>query len=309
MNIKAIVNRFLSLSITVWCAFCANQALAVPFDVIAPTVINLNTNASAGIGAPFPGLIAATSEVIAAAQFTGGTISVESDNPNFIPNAYCCFNTHLFAPLAPNNVIGQISYTGALLALVKPTEAVNPNAQWGGMQLGWPANTNATANVKFKLTLDGHSATFTVQFRLFPFSEPYTPLQIPAGAVQRITAQRPDAARTVMIDVKPESTENTINLGSNGVFPVAIFGASDFDVTSIDLETISLSGATVNLIGKANKYQCSYVDINNDGVLDLVCNVQTNLLTLKAGDTVAVLTARTVSGKPLTGQDAVRIVP
>lgn len=43
-----------------------------------------------------------------------------------------------------------------------------------------------------------------------------------------------------LIDIKPGSFPNSINLGSNGVVPVAIFGSVTFDVKQIDPNTIKL---------------------------------------------------------------------
>jgi hypothetical protein len=44
----------------------------------------------------------------------------------------------------------------------------------------------------------------------------------------------------VAVDIKPESCPNPINVKSKGVFPVAILGTEDFDVTEIDPDTITL---------------------------------------------------------------------
>jgi len=47
----------------------------------------------------------------------------------------------------------------------------------------------------------------------------------------------------VPVDIKPTSCPNPINTKSNGVTPVAILGTLDFDVTQIDLTTVTLAGA------------------------------------------------------------------
>jgi hypothetical protein len=51
----------------------------------------------------------------------------------------------------------------------------------------------------------------------------------------------PDSS-TVLLDIKPESCPNPINTKSKGVLPVAILGTGDFDVTDIDVASISLEG-------------------------------------------------------------------
>jgi hypothetical protein len=49
-------------------------------------------------------------------------------------------------------------------------------------------------------------------------------------------------ARSLKIDIKPGSCPNPINVGSNGVIPVAILGSSTFNVSQIDPSTITLCG-------------------------------------------------------------------
>ncbi|MCL6261213.1 choice-of-anchor L domain-containing protein [Aquiflexum sp. TKW24L] len=48
----------------------------------------------------------------------------------------------------------------------------------------------------------------------------------------------------VPFDVHPGSCPNPINLRRNGVIPTAILGTADFDVTDIDLSTITLEGVS-----------------------------------------------------------------
>jgi hypothetical protein len=50
-------------------------------------------------------------------------------------------------------------------------------------------------------------------------------------------------------------------------------------------------------------------DVNGDGLVDLMCQVLTEMLTIEPGDSVAVLQAQTFGGMTVTGQDFIRIVP
>jgi hypothetical protein len=114
----------------------------------------------------------------------------------------------------------------------------------------------------------------------------------------------------VDIDIKPGSDPNSINLGSAGTVPVAILGAADFNAPElVDPDTLKLAGASVNLIGKANKFQCASQDVNSDGWLDLVCHFETADFLLEPGDTLAAVEGRLYSGRPIRGEDSVRIVP
>ena len=126
----------------------------------------------------------------------------------------------------------------------------------------------------------------------------------------------------VLIDIKPGDAQNTINLKSNGVLPVAILGTPDFDPGTVDSATVTLAGAPVRrhgnpyavskAKGKANGLgmpMASLVDVNGDGRLDLLLHFETSALELESTDTVAVLKGMTFDGKFIRGQDTVRIVP
>ena len=114
----------------------------------------------------------------------------------------------------------------------------------------------------------------------------------------------------VTIDIKPGSDPNSINLGSAGVVPVAILSEAGFNAPEeIDPETISLAGASVKMVGKSSKYLCHSEDVNSDGLLDLMCQVETVGFIIEPGDSTAVLEAATYGGTPVRGEDAIQIVP
>jgi hypothetical protein len=114
----------------------------------------------------------------------------------------------------------------------------------------------------------------------------------------------------VEIDIKPGSDPNSINLSSNGVIPVAIFSTESFSApVQIDVDTLDLSGSAVKLVGKYKKSLCHDEDANEDGLVDLVCQFETNQLDLEADSIVAVLTGNTFSGIPIYSEDFVNIVP
>ena len=113
---------------------------------------------------------------------------------------------------------------------------------------------------------------------------------------------------SVDIDIKPGSFPNSINLGSGGTVPVAIFSTPAFDATTVDPVTVTLASAPVKLKGKGSP-MASFQDINQDGLLDLVVHVDTTALQLNLADTQAVLEGQTVNGIHIRGTDYVRIVP
>ncbi|MEK9150590.1 MAG: NlpC/P60 family protein [Patescibacteria group bacterium] len=113
----------------------------------------------------------------------------------------------------------------------------------------------------------------------------------------------------VSIDIKPDSYPNSINLGSNGVVPVSIFGsATFFDVRQIDPVTIKLANASVKLNGNGQP-MVSYSDVNGDGFTDITVKVLAETLELTEDDVNANLEGRLFDGTIIKGADSVRIIP
>ena len=113
----------------------------------------------------------------------------------------------------------------------------------------------------------------------------------------------------VAIDIKPGSYPNSIKVGSQGVIPVAILSTSDFDATQVDPSTVSLSGAGIAIKGKGNTL-AHQEDINGDGLIDLVVQVETENLNpseLQTGK--ACLIGGTYAGDSIAGCDEIVIVP
>jgi hypothetical protein len=117
-----------------------------------------------------------------------------------------------------------------------------------------------------------------------------------------------ELTRRVDIDIKPGSYPNPINPGSNGLVPVAILSSSEFDATQVDPTSVSLAGAGVAVRGKG-KSMAHVEDVNGDGFLDLVVQVETqSLADLGDGGTVE-LTGATFAGEDIVGYDEVIVVP
>ncbi|MGB2715717.1 MAG: SBBP repeat-containing protein [Vicinamibacterales bacterium] len=113
---------------------------------------------------------------------------------------------------------------------------------------------------------------------------------------------------SVTIDIKPNSSPNTINLGSGGTAAVAILSSATFDATTVDPLTVTLASAPVKLKGNGTP-QVVFQDVNGDGRQDVVIHLQTEALQLSENDTQAVLEGETFGGVAIVGTDLVRIVP
>jgi len=113
----------------------------------------------------------------------------------------------------------------------------------------------------------------------------------------------------LLIDIKPGSYPNSFNNNGHGVIPVAILGSQYLDVTTIDQGSLSLEGMAIRVVGKNNKLQSHYEDVNGDSILDLVVQIEDTEGTFTLGDTTATLTGTLMDGTLIEGQDSIRIVP
>ncbi len=118
-----------------------------------------------------------------------------------------------------------------------------------------------------------------------------------------------DMVMQVTIDIKPGSYPNSINLGSNGVIPVAILTSASFDATTVNPSTVELGGSGVAVRGKG-KSLAHEEDVNGDGLIDLLVQVETeNLDPAAFQDGYIILTGNTYDGTPIQGSDEIVIVP
>jgi hypothetical protein len=114
--------------------------------------------------------------------------------------------------------------------------------------------------------------------------------------------------REVGIDIKPGSYPNSFNINGNGVIPVAVLGSEAFDVTEIDVSTLSFAGLDVRVKGNGEP-QCSIKDTNGDGYDDLVCQFIDDPDNWIPGDGTATLTGQLNDGTVFHGTDSINVVP
>jgi hypothetical protein len=111
----------------------------------------------------------------------------------------------------------------------------------------------------------------------------------------------PEPCGEVIIDIKPGSYPNSINLASKGVVPVAVLTTDDYDATLVDPDTVLFAGAS--------PLRWAIEDVDGDGDMDVLFHFKTQELNLTASSTGATLTGATFGGQPIQGTDTVNIVP
>jgi len=130
-----------------------------------------------------------------------------------------------------------------------------------------------------------------------------------AGHTTTLSAGQVQTFGSVAIDIKPGSATNSIHPRSQGKIPVAILSHATLDApTQVDRASLTF-GRTGDEQSLAFCDQDGLEDVNGDGRLDLVCHFHTPAAGFRAGDTQGMLKGQTSTGVPLTGLDAVRIVP
>ena len=122
---------------------------------------------------------------------------------------------------------------------------------------------------------------------------------------------------SVPLDIKPGSCANPLNVKSNGVLPVAVFGSENLDVNEIDTDTITLNGVTpirsrIRDMATSSKGNCRR--FYRDGIQDLKLKFSTQdivaaLGDVNDGDSVTVtLNGNLIDGTEIEGEDTVLIL-
>ncbi len=105
---------------------------------------------------------------------------------------------------------------------------------------------------------------------------------------------------TIEIDVKPGSSENVINMKSEGRVPVAILSNDDFDASSVDPNTITF--------GSTSPEHYTFCDVDSDGDMDILLHFRTQELAINEDCDEILLEAQDFSGQFLQGKDTVQVL-
>lgn len=129
------------------------------------------------------------------------------------------------------------------------------------------------------------------------------------------------ASRTVQVTAIPVTVDvrqASVNLGSNGLLPVAVLSSATFDATTLNPATVVLgngSGTDTPVAKRKNgRYYTSVEDVNGDGRADLVLQFEIPALVAN-GDITLASTSLTLRGilangcSNVSGTDAIKVVP
>ncbi len=133
-----------------------------------------------------------------------------------------------------------------------------------------------------------------------------------AVLISPTAAELPELA---IVDVKPGSDSNPVNLKSKGVLPVAILATDDFNVSDIDVDTLLFADPLLLDDGgsAAGPLRYAFEDVSDDGLLDLTLKFSMTELVdfhaLGSESITGLLTGKLFDGTPIAGTDSIRIVP
>jgi hypothetical protein len=186
--------------------------------------------------------------------------------------------------------------TADKFAIQNPPESPEPTEVTAG---GTTVTISSGATVEITKVDEGYDIENT--------DDSGAPVIVTVGG-QETTLQPGESGLPVVIDIKPGTFPNSINLGSGGKVPVAILSTAGFGAITVDPTTVTLASAPVKLKGKGTP-MASVEDVNGDGLDDLVVHVDTSTFVLSDTDQLAVLEGTTFGGQTVMGTDSIRVVP
>ncbi len=125
----------------------------------------------------------------------------------------------------------------------------------------------------------------------------------------------PEPLTLALVDIKPGSIPNSVNLKSKGVLPVAILGTAEFDVNDVDIASLLFGDPLLIDNGgtAVSPLRSDLEDVSGDGLLDLTLKFSMRELVgydALGPDTIeGRLAGALLDGTLFSGMDSIRIVP
>jgi hypothetical protein len=114
----------------------------------------------------------------------------------------------------------------------------------------------------------------------------------------------------VQITIYPPGFAHKITVMNVPLMQVSILSSTVFDPRRVDPSYLVLGAPKLMLSGTSRNATCRELDVNNDGLADLVCPIRTPLSVLaKPGESVAVVEGQTYDGIRIRGEFYLRILP
>ncbi len=178
-------------------------------------------------------------------------------------------------------------------------------------QDGETATDQTENNGFFEFDLEEGSYTITPaspEYQFLPASMTVKSATMFTGFEFRFTGFNDTTGPVVSrIDIKPGNDSNIIHPFSNGKTKVAILSSADFNAPEdVDASTLTFgrTGDEESLHIRGNgRPNCRSEDVNDDGLLDLVCHFHTRVANFGQGDTEGILRGKTHDDIDFEGRD------
>lgn len=120
------------------------------------------------------------------------------------------------------------------------------------------------------------------------------------AAIATMEIQQEDLYLEIDIDIKPGDDDNSINLKSKGVIPVAVLTTGDLDATNVDPSSVRFGKTGIEA---APMHEGGHIeDVDKDGDNDLLFHFSTQETGLQEGDKEAYLTGKILIAQSLTAR-------
>jgi len=171
---------------------------------------------------------------------------------------------------------------------------------------------------------DGQTSTDIIAYHAYTTAGEYTAILTAVDSSGNVSTQ----AFTVvvsgqieaLVDIKPGSCPNPLNVKSKGVLPVAILGTEVLDVSDVDVASVSLAGVApirFDYEDVATPFEGELCDCHEDGpdgYLDLTLKFDTQEIVAALGDVQdgeelpLSLSVTLVDGTVIEGSDCIRVI-
>jgi hypothetical protein len=132
----------------------------------------------------------------------------------------------------------------------------------------------------------------------------------PPGLAASSMEDPPVSSHPLLVDIRPGSDRNVLNVKSRGRIPVAVYGSEADDIGAVDLSSLTLAGVPA--------VHSAFEDVDGDGVLDLILHFKTQALVqaMQSGDSPfengqtmeLALSGEFQDGTPCSGSDMVTLL-